>query len=101
MEFFVNSDYCRQKILLQYFNEDNSKDCKICDVCVQKASNALIFRRNIKNDLLDQLKKNPVSISSFVNSHSKLTHQVIIDCINELLDENVILKSDDNLILNE
>lgn len=100
-EFVVNSDYCRQKILLQYFNEYNNNDCEICDVCLKKASNASSFKLKIKNDLLNQIKKNPVRISSFVNSHSKLAHRVIIECIDELLDENIIIKSEDNLILNE
>lgn len=42
MIHYVESEHiCRSRILLGYFNERNSKNCGICDVCLQKTKKVL------------------------------------------------------------
>ena len=36
LNFVTNKTTCRNMLLLQYFNETKSRNCKICDVCLDK-----------------------------------------------------------------
>lgn len=99
--FLLNTNYCRQKILLSYFNEHNDDNCGICDVCISKNSENNEFARKTKKELLISIKKNPIDIPTFVNSYSKLQHKAVIKIIEELLEEEHITKVNNKLNLND
>ena len=44
INYLKNNHSCRSQLLLQYFDEENSSECGICDVCIRYK------RKNISRD---------------------------------------------------
>ena len=91
-DYLLNTKICRSKILLDYFGEQQTKDCNICDICISKKADSKQFRKNIRTKLLKSVQKNPIDISTFIARYSKIKEQVILDEINNLISEELLLK---------
>lgn len=61
-EYCTVTDECRSKMLLKYFNEKNTRNCGICDVCREQKAKDIDkdeFRR-IHDHITAQLKNGPM-----------------------------------------
>ena len=99
--YLQNTSICRSKVLLDYFGEKQSEDCNICDICISKKADSKSFRNDIRTQLLESVKKNPIDISTFIARYSKIKEQVILDEINNLISEELLLKTGKILKSNE
>jgi ATP-dependent DNA helicase RecQ len=88
-------------MLLDYFGEQQTEDCGICDLCISNNTGTNEFRKTIREELLNSLKKNPIDISTFVAGYSKIKEHVILEEINGLLLEETLIKEGKTLKLNE
>ena len=100
-EYIQNTSICRSKVLLNYFGEKQSEDCKICDICISKKTDSKNFRKDIRTKLLKIVQKKPIDISTFLARYSKIKEQVILDEINNLISEKLLLKTGKILKSNE
>jgi len=41
LEYIDDKHYCRTRMLLHYFGEKNTEDCKTCDICLSKTKSGL------------------------------------------------------------
>ncbi|MDR0834957.1 MAG: RecQ family ATP-dependent DNA helicase [Tannerella sp.] len=59
IEYITDQRHCRTRILLFYFGEKSSKDCRICDVCLRKTQSGLNNweYNSLKNELIRQLNE--------------------------------------------
>ena len=99
-EYLFNKKYCRSIMLLDYFGEKESEDCGICDLCIEKKSNTESFRKTIREELLKNVKENPIDISNFISKYSKIKELIIFEEINDLLSEELISKQGQILKIN-
>ena len=99
--YLQNTSICRSKVLLDYFGEKQSEDCNICDICISKKADSKSFRKDIRTKLLQSVQKNPIDISTFIARYSKIKEQVILDEINNLISEELLLKTGKILKSNE
>ena len=100
-EYLVNKTHCRSSVLLNYFGEEQSEDCGICDLCIEKNSDTETFRKSIRKELLKNVKENPMDISIFIAKYSKIKEAIIFEEINQLLSEELIFKQGKTLTINE
>tara|TARA_A100001015_G_scaffold320566_1_gene447412 strand:- start:3702 stop:5606 length:1905 start_codon:yes stop_codon:yes gene_type:complete len=100
-DYLLNTSICRSKVLLDYFGEQQTEDCEICDICISKKANSKEFRNKIRIKLLENVRKNPIDISTFIARYSKIKEQVILDEINNLISEELLLKTGKILKSNE
>ena len=99
--YLQNTSICRSKVLLDYFGEKQSEDCNICDICISKKADSKSFRKDIRTQLLESVQKNPIDISTFIARYSKIKERVILDEINNLISEELLLKTGKILKSNE
>lgn len=83
LAYFKNIDTCRNKIILNYFDEINTKDCGICDICIQK-SNFTIDELYTKTTIL--LKNKALTFNELLillKVNSQTLKQILVYLINE------------------
>ena len=93
METMINyvsdNNHCRSKLLLDYFGEDNTLSCGICDVCLEKNSTT-----NISDKIINLLKKEgALRLNIIINKLNEEPNKVI-DSIRLLLDNKEIITTD-------
>ncbi|MGB1041766.1 MAG: RecQ family ATP-dependent DNA helicase [Tenacibaculum sp.] len=73
---FINDDsICRSKQLLLYFDENSSKNCGICEVCLQQKSTVIT---------------KPIQIIKILEEHQSLSVQEISKLVNQK-EENILI----------
>jgi ATP-dependent DNA helicase RecQ len=68
LEYINEERLCRSRMLLYYFGEKKSNDCKCCDVCLQKNESGLSNAEfnAIKKAFLDIVSADPCTVQSIV-----------------------------------
>lgn len=88
---YASNDYlCRSRQLLMYFGEQDTKDCKQCDVCNQHKSNGTSdITKYAKEKIIEILKDNKHHMISELNDIS-IPEDKLDESISNLIDEEVI-----------
>lgn len=61
MKFFIeDNQYCKMKLILSYFGENNTKNCGQCTVCEKNKQS--IFGKDVSSEILKVLSKKPATI---------------------------------------
>ena len=95
METMINyvstNEHCRSKLLLKYFGEDNTFNCGICDVCLEKNTT-----NNTSEKIIKLLKtEGALKLNTIIVKINEEPNKVI-DAIRLLLD-NKEIKTTDNI----
>ena len=87
--YLRNKELCREKYILNYFDEVSSTDCGHCDVCQHN----LNFKKTSisKQNILSYMKANDaVNIKSLCNHFQQNNREDIIAVVRELSDDGLI-----------
>lgn len=91
---YAETSRCRSRQLLEYFGEQNTQNCGICDVCLGRTSTELspeafeTYKKKIK--LL--LHKEKLTLEDIVGSFSPKRENLILKTMEFLLDEGLVDK---------
>ncbi|WGH77060.1 RecQ family zinc-binding domain-containing protein [Tenacibaculum tangerinum] len=81
-----NNSVCRSIQLLSYFNETQSQNCRMCDVCLQKKQ---VFTSSV-NDILLLIQKHKSLTVAEISSLLNDTEANILILLRQLLAEEKI-----------
>ena len=99
---YAENQFCRSKSLLEYFDEKDAKECGICDVCLERAKtkpDADEYER-YKFKIQNLLKRDTLTIEEVLDSFSPKHQNRVLNVIEYLLDEKILKKDDEKLMLN-
>lgn len=80
LKYMNNTKQCRSKLLMSYFNDYETNDCGICDVCLKSQKKS----KDVNSKVI--LEK----ILLLLKEHNKLTSREIVSYLNA--DKNIVLK---------
>lgn len=96
MLFYVeNNDICKNKIILQYFDEPFPSDCGKCSSCIQKKASTTFDLKKMSQDILTLLNDAPKTLEELENLLEVDVNQ-IHSSVMLLLEENRITPNDKN-----
>lgn len=89
LAYFKNNDNCRNKLLLNYFQEKSNQKCGICDICLEETKK-LTFGE-LCEITLKKIKGNPLSFNEVMIAIKSNTHTTQ-KILTYLLEEDIIYK---------
>lgn len=99
ISYVSDDDHCRSRMLLQYFGEDESAYCGICDYCRAKNNMGIsnhIFH-NYREKILSHLKDSDMSLSDLIVKYFS-EEERIKEIIRWMLDNGELILKDDTLL---
>jgi ATP-dependent DNA helicase RecQ len=75
----TSSEICRSRILLKYFGEKDTANCKHCDVCLSKKSNApgSSQMHSVRNEILTRVSAEELKVDELVQSMNYPDEQIL------------------------
>nr|WP_297308437.1 RecQ family ATP-dependent DNA helicase [uncultured Flavobacterium sp.] len=91
LNYVENKDVCKSRLILEYFDETTSEDCKTCSVCTakRKEKQVAFSKENFKTKIIEILTESEVD-SHQIQNQINLPSHLLIEILNELIDEEKI-----------
>lgn len=90
----LQSNECRMKFILNYFEEEDKSQCGMCDFCRKAKSNKLEIEKDVLNNI-----KNGKDIKSFIGQYEFFEQEMVLSILNTLVDENKLTISEQKMYL--
>ncbi|MFR9650466.1 MAG: ATP-dependent DNA helicase RecQ [Rikenellaceae bacterium] len=81
VEYANNSVQCRSVVMEEYFGVDNTRECGVCDICLDRRRGAVV---DIEQTIINHLKSTPASVKELVNE-LKINPQQLIAQLDKML----------------
>jgi ATP-dependent DNA helicase RecQ len=84
-EYLINTNECRNKLLLRYFDEQAPDRCGHCDVCARNKRADLT-----EEDILQYLSATPILVQTIADKYPVAIRQQVLALIRKMTDEHKI-----------
>ncbi|MGK0127316.1 MAG: ATP-dependent DNA helicase RecQ, partial [Candidatus Azotimanducaceae bacterium] len=95
IEFIEDGTLCRSKQLLAYFNESDTSNCEICDVCISN-KNKNTSTEDLSKEIIDLLHNCNSISSKEIISHFKQPKDKVLFNLQLLLEKNILTVTSHN-----
>ncbi|HCU46545.1 RecQ family ATP-dependent DNA helicase [Sphingobacterium faecium] len=86
---YIEHSPCRSQSLLQYFGEQNTLFCQVCDLCLIR-NHKVMMHRNIKLEIERILLRKPQTIQDLIGQISIGDDEIKLDVVRSLIDSHKI-----------
>ncbi len=89
IEYATRTDKCRSEILLSYFGETESNECRRCDVCIDTSD---LNQKDIEEHVINELKEQVCEADYLVRT-LKVTHKKLVLVLDDMIDRGLIVNN--------
>lgn len=95
VNYVTQTRICRMQVMQEYFDEQNTKPCGMCDVCIdRKKSEDLHALKNYRDQILYLLKQKKMPVDELETAVDPEDKEVFVEVVREMLDEGVLFYDD-------
>ena len=100
---YAERPICRSRQLIEYFGEQDTKDCGVCDVCLGRTKTELTpdDYQNYKKKIETLLKNEGYTIEQIVGAFSSVRQNMVIRTIEFMLDEGLLERQNNKILLKQ
>ncbi len=96
---YAETTDCRSRMLLDYFDEKNTKKCGKCDVCTGRHDSPTTAERTeISNQLKIILQENPQTSRQLIGQFPSNKTNKIVKVLDFLIDNEYVVKKENNIL---
>ncbi|MBR3414017.1 MAG: RecQ family ATP-dependent DNA helicase [Bacteroidales bacterium] len=91
-QYVLSSNGCRSQMLLDYFGEDDSEPCGICDLCIQQRKQTLKNSRKsqqIRERLLELIARTPRRADELVEAMGDINEEEVVRQLRLIVEERL------------
>jgi ATP-dependent DNA helicase RecQ len=91
VNYVTQSKRCRMQLLQEYFDEEETKPCETCDVCIdRKKKENLAALKDYRNQILYLLKQQPQPVDALETAVDPRDKELFIEVVRDMLDEGIV-----------
>ncbi|MEM6522879.1 MAG: ATP-dependent DNA helicase RecQ [Bacteroidota bacterium] len=95
INYVKHNNSCRSRLLLQYFGEQNTSDCGICDLCLmRKKENSVEHLAKYKYQLLKKLQERSLNVEEVMNQINPSDRDAFLEVIRNMVDSGELVYDD-------
>jgi ATP-dependent DNA helicase RecQ len=93
--YAMQSQQCRQWVLLDYFDEKTYDRCGVCDVCLaKKKKENLRELKDYREQVLYLVKQKKLTVDDLETAVNPADHHLFLEVVREMVDEGIIAYDD-------
>lgn len=87
VSYAVQSHRCRMEVIQEYFDEEGTVPCGICDVCIEKRKKEnKTLLKDYRSQIIYLLKQKPMAAEELEEAVSPQDHELFIEVVREMVD---------------
>jgi ATP-dependent DNA helicase RecQ len=101
IHYVAQTDTCRSVFIQHYFGESSATRCGNCDYCLERSAPALSRSEelDLQKRILEKLQKDPSNIQGIQKHFKDIREEILIQCIQQLLDSEELYYDENGYIL--
>ncbi len=98
---YAERPICRSQQLIQYFGEQDAKECGVCDVCLGRTKTELSPEdyQNYRKKIETLLKNDGLTTEQIVGAFSSVRQNMVLRTIEFMLDETLLIRKGGKIFL--
>ncbi len=89
ISYVEETQVCRSRLLLSYFNETEYNDCGYCDVCVERNKSG-IDENTLREKIQWTLQQRSFTLDELAGILSKYPGKLLMETLNRMIDDDIV-----------
>lgn len=90
LNYLQSTQTCRSRLLLNYFGEKRTEECKRCDICLKRGGSKELNRERLIDQIKEVLKNGPQPLPHILATLKEYNQELVVQNIRNLTQEGIL-----------